>query len=166
MLLVGETQPTLGASLYQSLHGASGAIPIVSLTAGPTTAHVVASLITKGLVQSAHDCSEGGTLVALAEMLIAGHSPHAPIGAKIEGALSASSGDHLAIAAFAESPSRYLLEVTPTDEASVTKLLASSGIPVARAATLNASGSLTCQAAAVNEPVDDLTKAWRGTLDW
>ncbi len=166
ILLVGETQPTLGASLYQSLFSAAGPLPTVNLTTGPATARAVATLITRGLIKSAHDCSEGGTLVALAEMLIAGHSAHAAIGAEIEGALSASSGDHLAIAAFAESPSRYLLEVTPTDEASVTKLLTSAGIPVARAATLNASGSLTWRVTAVNEPVDNLTKAWRDTLDW
>ncbi|MFO0832912.1 MAG: phosphoribosylformylglycinamidine synthase subunit PurS [Phycisphaerales bacterium] len=161
VLLVGETQPTLGASLYQSLHGADGPLPTVSLASGPATARAVAALIARGLVRSAHDCSEGGALTALAEMLIAGHDPRAPMGATVHPDAGASD-----ILAFAESPSRYLLEVSPSDELAVTAALREPCIPVVRLATLNSSGSLTWKAESLNESVDALTEAWRGTLDW
>ena len=47
-------------------------IPRVDLGVGPKTAKAVAGLISNGLVKSAHDCSEGGMLVAAAEMAFAG----------------------------------------------------------------------------------------------
>ncbi|MFG0273967.1 MAG: AIR synthase-related protein, partial [Phycisphaerales bacterium] len=70
------------------------------LEMGPRVARAVHACIRDGLVRAAHDCSEGGWLVALAEMLIAGSSPERTLGAKvtIEDA-----------AYFVESPSRYLL---------------------------------------------------------
>ncbi len=172
ILLVGETQATLGGALYQGLCAEPGTecrgtrIPTVDLVKGPATARAVASLIARGVIASAHDCSEGGALVALAEMLIAGHDTRSPIGASLWGALSASSGNQPDVLAFAESPSRYLLEVSPANEADALRSLSASGIPVTRFAVLDASGAMTWNAGSVNEPVDTLTKVWRGTLDW
>jgi phosphoribosylformylglycinamidine synthase len=170
IILVGETQNAMGGALIGALGTPplrGGSIPAVDLTFGPATARAVASLITRGLIASAHDCSEGGTLVALAEMLIAGHDPRAPRGASVsERALSARSGDQPTTLAFAESPSRYLLEVAPADEPAVLRALHDAAIPAARFATLDTSGILSWHAAGVREHVDTLTKAWRGTLDW
>jgi phosphoribosylformylglycinamidine synthase len=56
--------------------------------------------IQKGLVESAHDCSEGGILVAAAEMAFGGG-----LGLKLQ--LEDES------LCFSETPSRYLLEVHP-----------------------------------------------------
>jgi len=52
-----------------SLHAA---LPVVDLRRGPLTAQIVSEQIAAGRVASSHDCSEGGLLVALAEMLIGG----------------------------------------------------------------------------------------------
>lgn len=173
ILLVGETQDAMGGAMYRALCEVSGSesrgtrIPMVDLVKGPATARAVASLIARGAVASAHDCSEGGALVALAEMLIAGHEPRASMGAVVDRGLGASPGTaSVETLAFNESPSRYLLEVSPADEAGVVMSLAAAGIPVARFAVLDGSGVLAWDVAGMSEAVESLTKAWRGTLDW
>ncbi|MBT7352293.1 MAG: phosphoribosylformylglycinamidine synthase subunit PurL, partial [Phycisphaerae bacterium] len=76
----------------------------------PARAKAVASAIANGLVRSAHDPSEGGVLLAAAEMAFAGE-----IGLSLD--VSAVQGDlaSLGVACFAETPSRYLLEVDPAN---------------------------------------------------
>ena len=73
---------------------------------GAKTARVIAEIIRRGYAVSAHDASEGGPLVAVAEMLIAGSSPDSPLGAAItltgEHPLARNLGDH---------PHTYILEV-------------------------------------------------------
>jgi len=59
-----------------------------------------------GLVQACHDVSEGGLAVALAEMCIAGR-----LGVRVE----VLPHPDLAVALFAESTGRFLLEVAPGD---------------------------------------------------
>eukprot|EP00913_Durusdinium_trenchii_P006405 g6017.t1 len=84
----------LGGSHYQRLFGLPAdatpddandfhpyQIPAVDLAQCPQTARAVAQAISSGLVASCHDSSDGGPLVALAEMLIAGSIESAPIGA-------------------------------------------------------------------------------------
>jgi phosphoribosylformylglycinamidine (FGAM) synthase-like enzyme len=83
-MLIGRCGPHMSGSIYDSVAGVdhlgeeAAAIPTVDLTAGPATARAVAQLIQDGLVRSAHDCSDGGLLVAVAEMLIAAYRGHVP----------------------------------------------------------------------------------------
>ncbi len=73
LVVVGLTKRELGGSRYYELHGQTGAsVPHVDLAAAPGVLRTVAELIGRGLVRSAHDPSEGGLAVALAEMLFAG----------------------------------------------------------------------------------------------
>ncbi|RJG55527.1 phosphoribosylformylglycinamidine synthase subunit PurL [Sphingobium terrigena] len=73
--LVGST--TLGSHLGQSLwlreiHGREdGPPPPVDLTAERKTADFIRSLVKQGIVNAVHDVSDGGLLVALAEMALA-----------------------------------------------------------------------------------------------
>ena len=79
LVLVGLTKRELGGSHYFARHGHIGtSIPTVDLITGPRTARAVAALIATGIVKSAHDLSEGGLAVALAEMLFASHSETEP----------------------------------------------------------------------------------------
>ncbi|MCC6426367.1 MAG: phosphoribosylformylglycinamidine synthase [Phycisphaerales bacterium] len=78
LMLIGTTGPQLAGSTYSTLHDITtvddaAAIPTVNLTTGPNTARAIHQLIQDGLILSVHDCSDGGLLVALAEMLIAAH---------------------------------------------------------------------------------------------
>jgi phosphoribosylformylglycinamidine synthase len=84
-------------------------LPTVSLTDGPKNASQVHKAIQGGLVVSAHDCSEGGSLLAAAEMAMGG-------GLGLELALDESL-------CFSETPSRYLLEVQPEKLEALQELL-------------------------------------------
>ncbi len=167
LIVVGATDPTMGGSHYQRLfgldaltasHGAAvGGVPRTDLTIGPETAREVAQLIRRGLVASAHDVSDGGLLAAIAEMLIA--SPG--LGATVD--LSGVHADP-AIAAFSESPSRYVLEVAPANLAAVGEVL--GGRAWIRLGTLNDSGRLVWRGGEMDETVDALASAWLAPLDW
>ena len=177
IMLVGVTEPKLGASLALT----SGlitdpdvcALPNVDLKRGPATAKAIAQIIKDGLVHAAHDCSEGGWLVGLAEMLIAtsgpgGSSNRSPLGATI--AVETGPLDH-EVHAFAETPSRYLLEVAPADVAKVRTVLNDfgekvGGIHAQVIAHLTTDGTLVWSEADMRESVNDLAAAWLKPLDW
>src|SRR5260221_1581911 len=83
VLLIGETHGWLGQSVYlREICGREeGAPPPVDLAAEKRNGCVVRGMIHAGTATAAHDVSDGGLLVALAEMGIAGG-----IGARLEGA--------------------------------------------------------------------------------
>ena len=69
IMMVGERKDECGGSVYYQLHGELGAnLPKPDLSTFSNEIHAVQSAIEKGLVLSAHDISEGGVAVALAEM--------------------------------------------------------------------------------------------------
>ncbi|MEM6553195.1 MAG: AIR synthase-related protein, partial [Planctomycetota bacterium] len=175
LLLVGHTTAHLGGShlleLGFSPENPDRRIPTVDLTAGPRHAAAVAHLIDQRLVAAAHDCSEGGLLPAAAEMAFAGR-----IGLALDLSPSAvptpdpANPLPLVAAAFAESPSRYLLEVAPDHLDAALKHLEAQSIPHATIGTFNDSEALTARTDALGRvldtPLDDLRQAWLGTLDW
>ncbi len=104
--LVGVTRPELGGSEYLAvLHGQeAGMPPALDLDTEVAVQNFVLAAIRRGLVASAHDCSEGGLAVTLAESAIAGH-----IGVSV--ALSRVGG-RADMALFAESQSRFVVSCT------------------------------------------------------
>ena len=111
LVLVGDTTDAVGGShLLRVAPYAPGnrALPETDLERGPATAHAVAKAIADTTVYAAHDASEGGVLLAAAEMAFSGG-----VGLHLD--MNAITGDlaSLAVACFAETPSRYLLEVCP-----------------------------------------------------
>ncbi len=72
--LIGADPAELGQSLWlRELHGREdGAPPAVDLTAERAHGEAVRGLIADGLVTAVHDLSDGGLVVALAEMALAG----------------------------------------------------------------------------------------------
>ena len=164
LLLIGDTTGAMGGSLYQATCDASAGsptLPAVDLERGPATARAVHSMIRSGFVLAAHDCSDGGLLCAIAEILIAGSTPDAPIGASVD--LASVHADP-AVAAFAESPARYVIEVTPQDAARIADDY--PDLAVRTIATLDASGSLSGGWTPAPIPVETLASAWRAPLDW
>lgn len=190
ILLVGATAPAMGGSLYQRVIGIDAAqldaaslgkapnrgqppsleVPGVHLKLGPTAARLIYRLNEMDLIRSAHDCSEGGMLVALAEMLIGGSSPAKPIGAALD--LSAVPGEAetllgRTVAAFSETPSRYLLEVRHKDLPAVKAALAATGLSRAVVAVLDDTGKLDLSERLLDPiPVETLATTWLSPLDW
>ena len=71
--IVGETYDELGGSHYYSLRGIIGNdVPKVDPKNGKRLMEALSKAVSRGLVRSAHDCSEGGLGVAAAEMAFAG----------------------------------------------------------------------------------------------
>jgi len=103
LLLLGEPAAQWGASeaLYR-LHGREdGAPPALDLEAERRLQQVLRGLIEEGLCDTAHDASEGGLAVALAEMAIAGGR-----GGRADWGAAAGSGDALL---FGEAPARVVV---------------------------------------------------------
>jgi phosphoribosylformylglycinamidine synthase len=74
LMLIGTQRATLGASEYLAVRHSlvAGSPPALDLTVEHNVQSLVRSLISDGYAMAAHDTSEGGLLVALSEMLIAG----------------------------------------------------------------------------------------------
>ncbi len=157
----------LGGSHAQIVAGLANelAMPRVDLSQSPRAAACVAGLIASGVVRSAHDCSEGGLLVAIAEMLIGANSSAGAIGCEL--ALSVTPGDTFA-KLLHEAPSRYVLEVAQSDIATVQRAAHAAGLACESLGTLNATGNLAWTTGGKHHSVhvDTLTSAWRHTLDW
>lgn len=74
VFLIGETREELGGSQYLNIiHNlAKGKPPELNLEKEKNVQSAVLAMITQGIIASAHDCSDGGLSVALAESCIAG----------------------------------------------------------------------------------------------
>ena len=109
ILLIGETRGHLGQSLYlrEVLGREEGAPPAVDLAAEKRNGDFVRAQIRAGLVSSCHDLSDGGLLVALAEMAMAGG-----IGATV--ALPETLPAHALL--FGEDQARYALTAAQPDD--------------------------------------------------
>ncbi len=129
---------SLGASHYMKVvHGQkAGRTPRLSFDLEKRVQAAVLGLIRDGLVKSAHDCSEGGLAVALAESCIGGK-----LGATVElpsGPALDKYPAHAARAAllFGESQSRIILGIAPENAARVLTALANAKIPHSRLGTV------------------------------
>jgi phosphoribosylformylglycinamidine synthase len=88
-------------------------------------------VIREGVVQSAHDCSDGGLSVALAECCVS--APDTRRGAVVKLSPDASRLDALL---FGESQSRVVLSVKPEKVAQVLNRAWDSGIPAMKIGTV------------------------------
>jgi phosphoribosylformylglycinamidine synthase II len=116
---------TLGGSRYLKVcHGLKiGPPPHVDLAHEIKVQNAVRDLIREGLVQSAHDCSEGGLAVALAECCF---NPERLFGAEI----ALNAGDTPATTAlFNESQSRIVMSVRPENLDNALAMLRERDIP-------------------------------------
>ena len=128
VLLLGSGQPGLGGSEYLKIvHGLKCGRPTpVDLQAELALHRCVLALATRGLINAAHDCADGGLFVALAEMAFAGPQ-HRGASLDLESAAArAPRGD---VALFGEAPSRIVVTCAPDARARVERLAARAGIP-------------------------------------
>ncbi len=123
ILLIGETRGWLGQSLYlRDICGREeGAPPPVVLAAERRHGEFIRALIRDGLVTAVHDLSDGGLLVALAEMAMA---------SRIGAVLEAPSGVASHAFWFGEDQARYA--VTVKDANAVAKRAKAAAVPLTR----------------------------------
>ncbi len=159
VLLLGETKAELGGSEFQYvLHGVTeGRPPQIDLDVEQTLLNAVLRAIQSGLVASAHDLSEGGLAVALAESCISGK-----IGAKVN-FVSELRND---VALFSESQSRILLSAAPDKAEELQKLLSEAGVPVQVLGTVGGQ-ELNVQVngkSVIDASVTQLEKVWKDAI--
>jgi phosphoribosylformylglycinamidine synthase len=123
----GVAAPSLGGSRYLKVcHGLKiGPPPHVDLAQEIKVQNTVRDLIRRGLVKSAHDCSEGGLAVALAESCF---NPEKLFGAEIELTRKPSFLD-VCVALFNESQSRIVISVAPENLDNTTLRLRERDVP-------------------------------------
>ena len=109
IILLGSTGNDLGASVYAIavLGRLEGSVPVLDLDLERRVQDACLEVIQAGLVESAHDCSDGGLAVAIAESCFSSYRRDA-VGCKVnlKGEISPAA------LLFAETPSRIVLSAT------------------------------------------------------
>ncbi len=123
LVLLGRTRDELGGSEYQRtiLGTLVGPLPELDLNAEASLGWLLRELITRNLLKSAHDCSEGGIGMALAEMVAQGR-----FGAEIR----PEPGRELISWLFSETTARAVVAVARGDLAELQDLAKGIGSPV------------------------------------
>jgi phosphoribosylformylglycinamidine synthase len=123
--LLGETFPELGGSEFAQvvLRSVSGHPPALDLAREASLHQMLVEAARGDLLASAHDCSDGGLAVALAESAFAGDT----------GFAVALPGDEpWYVALFSESASRAVVSVAPEKAESVEALASAHHVPLSR----------------------------------
>lgn len=153
--IIGDTKTEFGGSeLQKLLHGAiSGQAPTIDLDIEARRQHQLLTAIRSGLVASAHDVSEGGMSVALAEVVFG-----------TELGLDVTLEGSAVTALFSESQSRFVVTVSPEHAKDF-----EAAIPEAkRAGVITESPSYTVKSTTgevwIDQPVAELFAAWKGAI--
>src|ERR1700736_4441445 len=130
IILVGKIGDELGGSRFLKVcHGKKiGPPPNVDLAHEIKIQSAVRDLIRAGVVKSAHDCSEGGLAVAIAESCF---NPKEKFGAEIRiaGESPSRTGVPVTIALFNKSPSRIGISVAPENLETTRSMLRERAVP-------------------------------------
>ena len=114
LYVVGSTYDEWGASAYLASYGyIGGQVPVVRPREALAVYTSLSKAIARGLVSSAHDCSEGGLAVAVAEMAFAGGLGAALL---LKSVPYEGHSDRDDMLLFSESNSRFVVEVAPQDK--------------------------------------------------
>jgi phosphoribosylformylglycinamidine synthase subunit PurL len=158
----------LGGSAYlQVIHGQkNGSPPRCDLEVAKTLHTTLIGLIHSGLVKSAHDCSEGGLAIALAEscisQLVARETPRL-IGAQID--LSQIKDVRLDALLFGETQSRIVISCKPLDAVKVVERAKLMGVPAIQIGKVGGD-KLTVKTASgeFSAPLTELHDAWWNSI--
>jgi phosphoribosylformylglycinamidine synthase subunit PurL len=128
IVLLGEGFEELGGSEYlQALHGlAKGEPPALDLDRERALIALLTRAAAAGLLRSAHDCSDGGVAVTLAECAFETDG----VGLDVD--LPRQHTSTVAGALFGESASRVVVSVKPADVKELLRLAAELGVPAAQ----------------------------------
>ena len=168
IVLLGTTREDLGGTEYLRVahHREQGTPPYLNLDEERALQACVLKLIGEGLVQSAHDCSDGGLAVALAECCMTGETP---LGATVRLDAKGLRRDALL---FGESPSRVVLSVEPEQADKVVAAAQAAGVAAARIGqvggarlTVEVAGAGKGAVVAIDTEVGALYERWRYAIE-
>jgi phosphoribosylformylglycinamidine synthase len=158
----------LGGSAYlQVIRGKkNGLPPRVDLAKEKNLHDTLRALIRAGLVKSAHDCSEGGLAVAIAESCISNHRARGTdslIGANID--LTQFSTARLDALLFGETQSRIVISVSAQNAEKILAEAKSANMTATKIGTVGG-GRLTIKTKtqSIDASLDDLHDAWWNSI--
>jgi len=153
IVLLGETRPEFGGSLWAWLrHGhLGGQPPAVDLAAERALAGLLATAAARGLIVAAHDLSDGGLALALAESCLSGGT----------GCVVRPPAD-AATFLFSESAGRAVVAVLPGAAEDLAAACEQAGVP---AAVIGTTGGSNLEVAGLfSVPLDELAQTHRAAL--
>ena len=169
IVLLGASEPTgdaaslAGSECLEVIHGHVAGQPTLDIHAEAALQRACRRLIGDGTISSAHDCSEGGLAVALAESCIAGG-----LGVKcgtstaLDARLAASGARWDAIL-FGEAQSRIVVSLSPERLSALESICAEEGVEWCELGTVSDSGFTV--GSAIDLPLSELEGAWRNALE-
>ena len=130
IVMLGDSRGELGGTEYlKVIHGlVRGVPPALDLAAERALQQLLVTLSEERLVRSAHDCSDGGIAVTLAECCF----DTAGMGAEVEidrVRVAGNDAVNVAAALFGESASRVVIGVAPDDVTAVLQRAAAASVP-------------------------------------
>ena len=157
VMLLGDSRLSLGGSEYlKVVHGlVRGVPPILDLKTECALQRVLVELVAAGVLLSAHDCSDGGFAVTLAECSVdtEGIGCDVAIPTDADGTISAL---------FGEGASRVVVSVRKNEVARVTEVAAAAAVPCL---ILGRSGGKRIRISiggedVIDAPLDEVAQAW------
>lgn len=151
--VLGETHADFNGSELQKLQTGkiAGRLMSFDLETEKTNQHLVTAAIQAGLVQSAHDCAEGGLAIALAESAF-----DKGFGLNVTVSLPAAQ-------LFSETQSRFVLSVAPDKQTAFEALVGAAAIAIGE---VTADGQIRMQAQddTIEMPLTEAKLKWEETI--
>ncbi|MBI5560724.1 MAG: phosphoribosylformylglycinamidine synthase subunit PurL [Deltaproteobacteria bacterium] len=157
--VIGDTYEELGGSEYlKAIHSLErGLPPGIDLEKEKNVQEACREAIMDGIIKSAHDVSDGGLAVALAEALF---SPGGAKGATVELSGGGIREDALL---FGESQSRIIVSMDKKDVKKVENIAKAHGVPVRVIGRVR--GDFLKINGLIDIPVERLREAWEGAFE-
>ena len=143
-----------GSAYLEVAHGKVAGIPYIDLGLESRVQRLCRKAVEQGLLNSAHDCSDGGLAVSLAESCIAG-------GLGFRGAFAVEGRWDAAL--FGEAQSRIVVSLAPDALPALETMASEEGVPWTQLGSVG--GEALFVPGLLNAPLDDLEAAWRGGLE-
>jgi phosphoribosylformylglycinamidine synthase len=164
VVLLGEGRDELGGSEFlQVVHRQNrGVPPALDLAREAALQRVLVEGASAGVIRSAHDCSEGGLAVTLAECCF-----DSALGVDVDlPAVSAANGYADIATLFGESASRAVVSVSPSKAAGLLAAAAAANVPAARIGRVGRERIRISVDGrpVIDEPLKEAERLWSGSI--
>ncbi|MCI0791313.1 MAG: phosphoribosylformylglycinamidine synthase II, partial [Chloroflexi bacterium] len=151
--LHGDSQSLAGSEYLELVHGLVAGQPALDLVLEASLQKACRRLVSDGVARSAHDCSDGGLAVTLAESCIAGD-----VGLTVDAEFSGRWDAAL----FGETQSRIVVSLAPADLAKLERICSDEGVPWVELGTTG--GDSLGIAGVMDSSLAEMRDSWQGGL--
>jgi phosphoribosylformylglycinamidine synthase subunit PurL len=146
----------------------AGEPPAIDLAAEKRLQDLLVALAAEGLLQSAHDLSDGGVAVAVAESCFAAHGDTAPAAPAVSAMIALDSNDSAEHGLFGERGARAIVSVKPTLLARILESARQFGVGAQSIGKVIRDDRFRIQykgRAVIDSPLEMLRDAWANSLE-